>query len=61
MADEAQLWLHVQVKWLGQVGGFVLLLRDIARAYAALLQMIEYWQTERQKSAMSRPVISGRH
>ena len=61
MADEAQLCLHVHVKWPGQAGGFVLPQRDIARVYADLLQMIEYWQTERQKIARSRPVISGRH
>jgi hypothetical protein len=57
MADEAQLRLQVHVKWPCQAGGFVLSLKDVERFYEDLGQMIEYWQTERQKIAMSKPVI----
>jgi hypothetical protein len=55
MADKAQLRLHVHVRWPCQAGGFVLSLGDIERFYADLLQMIEYWHTERQKTGLTKP------
>ena len=57
MTDEAQLCLHVHVKRPCQAGQFVPPLGDIQRFHEDLLQMIEYWQTERQKITMSKPMI----
>jgi hypothetical protein len=56
MRDETQLRLHVHVKWACQAGEFVLSLGDTARLYEDLLQIIEYWRTEGQKSGRSKPV-----
>jgi hypothetical protein len=56
MSDEAQLRLHVQVRGACQAGEFGLSLGDTERLYEDLRQIIEYWQTERQKSRRSKPV-----
>jgi hypothetical protein len=54
--DEAQLRLHLHVKWACRAGELVLSLGDTERLHADLLQMIEYWQIERQKSGRLKPV-----
>ena len=60
-ADEIQVRLYVHVKLPCLADGFVLPLRDLDHFYEDLLQMLEYWHTERRKIAMTRRVFSGRH
>lgn len=54
--DGAQPRLHIHVKRPCQAGGFALNLEDVERFYEDLLQMLEYLQNERQRTAASKPV-----